>query len=194
MLDWINSWASNIVIAVIIATIIEMILPEGNNKKYVKTVIGVFVLFTIVSPIFSKLTVNKISLEDELGNMLEVDNMSAKETVSMETSDNIEKVYIANLKEDIKKRLKEKGYEAKELNVEVNMNEDAYGEISKLSFRMAKAKSNKEVEKVNTIEIQIGETVEKEEAGTNISSEEYESMRKYIADYYEMNIEKINIY
>ena len=74
------------------------------------------------------------------------------------------------------------------------MNEDAYGEISKLSFRMAKAKSNKEVEKVNTIEIQIGETVEKEEAGTNISSEEYESMRKYIADYYEMNIEKINIY
>lgn len=194
MLDWINSWASNIVIAVIIATIIEMILPEGNNKKYVKTVIGVFVLFTIVSPIFSKLTGNKISLEDELGNMLELDNMSAKETVSMETSDNIEKVYIANLKEDIKKRLKEKGYEAKELNVEVNMNEDAYGEISKLSFRMTKAKSNKEVEKVNTIEIQIGETVEKEETGTNISSEEYESMRKYIADYYEMNIEKINIY
>ena len=36
MVKFINSWAQGIILAVIIATIIEIILPEGNNKKYVK--------------------------------------------------------------------------------------------------------------------------------------------------------------
>lgn len=34
----IKSWSENIIIVVIIAIIIEMILPEGNSKKYVKVV------------------------------------------------------------------------------------------------------------------------------------------------------------
>lgn len=38
-MGWISSWAEQIVVAVIIATIIEMILPNGNNKKYIKAVI-----------------------------------------------------------------------------------------------------------------------------------------------------------
>ena len=36
MVKFINSWAQGIILGVIIATIIEMILPEGNNKKFVK--------------------------------------------------------------------------------------------------------------------------------------------------------------
>ena len=34
MIKFINSWAQGIILAVIIATIIEIILPEGKNKKY----------------------------------------------------------------------------------------------------------------------------------------------------------------
>ena len=36
MVEWISNWAESIIVAVIIATIIEMILPEGNSKKYIK--------------------------------------------------------------------------------------------------------------------------------------------------------------
>ncbi|MBD9105384.1 hypothetical protein EGW03_02815 [bacterium] len=36
MLEWFRSWATGIVIAVIIATIIEMILPNSTSKKYIK--------------------------------------------------------------------------------------------------------------------------------------------------------------
>ena len=51
MISWISSWAQGIIMAVIIGAIIEMILPEGNSKKYVKIVIGVYILFTIISPV-----------------------------------------------------------------------------------------------------------------------------------------------
>ena len=56
MIKFISSWAGGIVLSVIIATILEMILPEGKNKKYIKTVIGVYILFAIISPIISKVT------------------------------------------------------------------------------------------------------------------------------------------
>lgn len=39
MISWISSWAQGIVVSVIIGTIIEMILPEGSSKKYIKIVI-----------------------------------------------------------------------------------------------------------------------------------------------------------
>ena len=48
-MSWMSHWANGVIVAVILATIFEMILPEGNNKKYIKTVIGVFVLFTITT-------------------------------------------------------------------------------------------------------------------------------------------------
>lgn len=53
MICSISSWAEQIIIAVIIATILEMILPKGNSKKYIKTVIGIYILYTIISPIIT---------------------------------------------------------------------------------------------------------------------------------------------
>lgn len=38
-MEWFSSWAQGIVVAVIIGTIIEMILPEGSSKKYIKVVV-----------------------------------------------------------------------------------------------------------------------------------------------------------
>ena len=37
-MEAIKSWSENIIIVVIISIIIEMILPDGNSKKYVKVV------------------------------------------------------------------------------------------------------------------------------------------------------------
>ena len=33
-MEWISKWAEGIIVAVIIATILEMIIPNGNSKKY----------------------------------------------------------------------------------------------------------------------------------------------------------------
>lgn len=53
MINNISSWAEQIIIAVIIATILEMILPKGNSKKYIKTVIGIYILYVIISPVIT---------------------------------------------------------------------------------------------------------------------------------------------
>ena len=34
-MEFLNNWLQGIVVAVVIASIIQMILPNGNNKKYI---------------------------------------------------------------------------------------------------------------------------------------------------------------
>ena len=40
-MEFLNTWLQGIIVAVVIASIIQMILPNGNNKKYIKVVLGV---------------------------------------------------------------------------------------------------------------------------------------------------------
>ncbi|MGN1301562.1 MAG: stage III sporulation protein AF, partial [Clostridia bacterium] len=92
MIEIINSWAQKIIIVVIICTIIEMILPEGKNKKYIKTVIGIYVVFTIISPIISKIN-NSNTLD--LNKYFKTENNITVETSSpvVDTNEYIEEVY-----------------------------------------------------------------------------------------------------
>ena len=62
MVSFINSWAQGIILAIIIATIIEIVLPDGKNKKYIKTIIGIYVLFSIIYPIITKISNKQINL------------------------------------------------------------------------------------------------------------------------------------
>ena len=100
MIEWISFWTQGIVVSVIVGTIIEMILPEGNNKKYIKTIIGIYILFTIIVPVINKFTKDPFELdiskyESFLETTSEIENL--EENVNL----NIENVYRMNLEEDI---------------------------------------------------------------------------------------------
>ena len=80
MVSWLSNWAEAIIIAVIIATIIEMILPEGSSKKYIKVVIGVYILFTIVSPVITQFTGKSLAVSDFLDLDSYINEVKEKET------------------------------------------------------------------------------------------------------------------
>src|SRR5690606_24186872 len=46
-------WVINIVIIIIFVIITDVVLPEGNIKKYVRVIIGTYVLLTIIKPFIS---------------------------------------------------------------------------------------------------------------------------------------------
>ena len=51
MVDNINSWTGQIIVAVVISIIIQMVLPNGKNKKYVEVISGLYILYVILNPI-----------------------------------------------------------------------------------------------------------------------------------------------
>ena len=222
-MDWISDWAGGIIIAVIIGTVIEMILPEGNSKKYIKMVIGIYVLFTIVSPIITKFTGESIQVSE----VLELDKYiveaekaeKAKNTKQNDNQDNIMKVYLSGIKSKKKKKIEAKGYNVKSIDVGVTDDETYKIQYINLSVEENENISNPEensgedneqniientiepVEQVEKVEVNIGsektDTEEKsEEDNDNKSQLSYskkQELKEYLSSVYEVNVSSITI-
>ncbi|WP_438432220.1 stage III sporulation protein AF [Gorillibacterium sp. sgz500922] len=48
---WLSSWVKEILVVVLIATFADMLLPNKSMQRYVKTVIGLFLLMLLLSPV-----------------------------------------------------------------------------------------------------------------------------------------------
>lgn len=217
-IEWISDWAQAIIVAVIIGTVIEMILPEGNSKKYIKVVIGVYVLFTIISPIITKFTGKNIEVSDvlELDQYIEEAKKSAnvQNSLQNENQNNIMSIYSSGIKDDIKAKVKAKGYEVYSVDIGVADNEEYTIESITISVAQKEEKDKKEettnqnttnnliekVEEVNKVEISIGEnnnSIEDNEAdaedGKELTSSQRAELKEYLSGVYEVNENSITI-
>lgn len=179
MVEAINSWAQKIIIVIIICTILEMILPEGKNKKYIKTVIGIYVVFTIISPIITNLNNEQI----DLNKYLKIDNNISIETSSaIDTNTYIEEVYKEKLKTDIKSKIEEMGYCANKINLKIEtQDEEKYGEILEIHLNISKQEKQENISNIQIEKIVIGE--EKQEEVT-LSEKEITEIKLYLAETY----------
>ena len=195
-MNWISGWIQGIIIAVIIGTIIEMLLPDGNCKKYVKVVIGVYILFSIVSPVITKFTGNEFRVSDiyDINTYIEVSTKSSQENIENNQQNQIKQVYITNLKNDMKQKIQEKGYSVKSLTLEIS-NDEQYT-LKKIFAQVSKRKNeeNNEVKGVNEINITISNTTENIEGDISISTKEQNDLKAYLSGIYNLEEKNINIY
>lgn len=195
-MNWISGWIQGIIIAVIIGTIIEMLLPDGNCKKYVKVVIGVYILFSIVSPVITKVTGNEFRVSDiyDINTYIEVSTKSSQENIENSQQNQIKQVYITNLKNDMKQKIQEKGYSVKSLTLEIS-NDEQYT-LKKIFAQVSKRKNeeNNEVKGVNEINITISNTTENIEGDISILTKEQNDLKAYLSGIYNLEEKNINIY
>lgn len=194
-MNWISGWIQGIIIAVIIGTIIEMLLPDGNCKKYIKVVIGVYILFSIVSPVITKVTGNEFRVSDiyDINTYIEVSAKSSQENIENNQQNQIKQVYITNLKNDMKQKIQEKGYSVKSLTLEIS-NDEQYT-LKKIFAQVSKRKNeeNNDVKGVNEINITISNTTENIEENISISTKEQNDLKAYLSGIYNLEEKNINI-
>ena len=194
----ISSWAQGIVVSVIVATIIEMLLPSNGNAKYVKTVVGIFVLFTIISPIISKFK----SSNNSLSNLESTLNNSEYEAVStsnnpINTDNTIMKMFEENLKIDIKSKISQKGYTTDNINLEI-LNNNEYT-VNKIEFKVTgRIESGNQsasynnvttvVDNIENIKVSLGGSRkdEKKEEKSILSESEKRKLKEYLSSVYEV--------
>ena len=198
LIKFINSWAQGIILAVIIATIIEIILPEGKNKKYVKTVIGIYILFTIIYPLINKFTKTNINtlLENTTKQM---STYKENNSLKIDTDKYIESTYKKKIEEDIRKRANEKNLNITSLNVYIETeDENRYGMLNSLVMKVEKNEINKKNINVNQIkEVNISKNVQNNEIIENkdkiATEKEINEFKEYINATYYLEKEKIHI-
>lgn len=198
MIKFINSWAQGIILAVIIATIIEIILPEGKNKKYVKTVIGVYILFTIIYPLINKFTETNINTLIE-NTTKQMSTYQENNSLKIDTDKYIESTYKKKIEEDIRKRANEKNLNITLLNVYIETeDENRYGMLNSLVMKVEKNETSKKNNDVNQIkEINISKNVQNNEIIENkdktVTEKEVNEFKEYINATYYLEKEKIHI-
>lgn len=196
-MNWISDWIQGIIIAVVIGTIIEMILPDGNCKKYVKVVIGVYILFSIISPVITKITGNEFRVSDifDIDTYIETSTHESQTKVETKQQDQIKQIYITNLKEDIKQKLKSKNYEVTSISVEIENNEQYTLKSMNLQVTQKEQTNseNREIQNVNEIKINIGNNSESLTKDVKISSKEQKELKEYLSGIYNLEEKNINI-
>ena len=193
MINAMSTWAKSIILAVIVSTIIQMILPEGNNKKYIKTVIGLYILFTIISPIISKISGGNSMIDvSKYENYFNVETTTASANV---IDKNLDNTYISSIKSDIKNRMKQKGYKVNSLDANIELkNEESYGTINslKISLEREENNNNSNIQAVNKIEIKISNNTN-EVKQNNLTSMEKQEIKNYLSETYSIKKENIEV-
>lgn len=121
----IKNWCEGIIVAVIISIIIEMIVPEGKNKKYIKVIIGVYIMFVSLSPLLELLEYD-FNFEDVFETVTSVE-------VSESMDDSIKDIYILSIEENIKSEIESLGYNVQFVKIYTDIN---YENIEKIELKV----------------------------------------------------------
>ena len=222
-IEWLSDWAGGIIFAVIIGTRIEMLLPEGNSKKYIKVVIGIYVLFTIVSPIITKFTGESVEVSDilELDKYIEEAEEASKSqnTIQDSNQNSIMSMYESGLKSDIQAKVQGKGYIVNSINISIT-NDESYT-IENITLDLEKdynftnnaddtengdEQNNNEniiepIESIEKVDISFNNKISESEKNVEdndskknkLSYSEKKDLKEYLSSVYEVNEKNITI-
>ncbi len=196
MLDWFRSWSKGIIIAVIISTIIEMILPDNTSKKYIKIIIGIFVVYTIISPVIDQFMGQSIDDYLNFDDSIETSsNAVESNTISNNAQSSIKRIYKQNLENDLKVKLSEQGYIAESVAIYIS-NDDTYS-LEKVELKIQKKETPKTNEKQTQSIVQSIKSVKvKLEGGSNesdgvLNEDDKNKIKEYVKNTYEIDINKV---
>ncbi len=189
MVTFLSSWVKNLSLALIVVSILEMILPNNKTKKYIKTIMGLYILFSIISPFIknsNNLNLSEFNINSYAEGIVEA---SSNEVVNQESMDKrIKKIYVQELEKDITSKIKEKGYTVSNCKVDVDGIED--GNIKNITVKLKDKNENLNseenyknnkinienvlVEEIQKVKIQVSNNKE-EQQSNNSSLEEEEN-------------------
>lgn len=164
MIKILSDWAKGLGVAIVAVSILEMLLPNNKTKKYVKMVMGIYILFNIISPFVQNkeiFNINNFDLNDyvETGSTIEVNQKSM--------DDRIQELYIEELEKDITNKLTLKGYEIEKCKVTAKLeNNKDESKVTKIRIIAKKQESsdeerNQKQENENKVENKIVTEIQK---------------------------------
>lgn len=185
MIDKVSSWASGLIVSVIIGTIIEMLLPDNKNKKYVKVVIGLFIIYTIIAPVIGSLDDFTLDINDLLAEYTNNDSIEASASVDF----SLENTYKQNIETDIVSKLNKMGYNVKKINTQINFEEGNYGMLNSISLKLEP--NNYTINNIEQVEINVA--IKNEQIEYDESNEEIEEIKIYLNENYGIGLNNIYI-
>lgn len=134
MINFMNNWVKNLSLALVFVSILEMILPNNKTKKYVKMIMGLYVLFCIIQPIVENK--NKFIVDETLYNKYIEDTSAQVSQINQSSMDDrLNELYREKLQNDISEKLKLQGYDIEMCKINAHISEENSG-IEKIKINI----------------------------------------------------------
>lgn len=178
MINFLSSWVKNLALALSIVSILEMILPNNKTKKYVKMIMGLYILFSIISPFIensNKLNINNIDFNSYI-EKVQTTSSTSEELDQTSMDNRLNQIYKEELQKDITQKVEEKGYKVENCKVVAHISDEDSG-IEKITLKIngKTEESEKKKEKTSEIENKIVTEIQKiQKVDINISKKEDE--------------------
>ena len=200
MTNALADYTQNIAMIIIFTTFVNLIMPSGDFEKYIKMVLGLIVIITILGPINTILFKNKPNYTDILKRyQLEIEQTTAQSESGMflETQkdiilDNYREKLIPQMIEII-----EKGNEVAVMALTINLNEDTtsneFGKIIGINMIIEEVATQTSKNTIKIPKIKIGDkTIEKDSTVKNEGQIE-KNIKTCLIDFYNLSNVNINI-
>ncbi|WP_377888558.1 stage III sporulation protein AF [Alkalihalobacillus sp. R86527] len=166
-MDIITGWVTNIILLILVATVLELLLPNSSMQRYVKMVIGLMLMAVILSPLLTiftedfdamlrSVTLNDSRTEIQMENSIE----TKKSEIQASNSAYIEEQMAVQLKSQVEKELRE------QFNLEISGLSLALGEvegeknIDQIVVKVKEANGENVVSDIEAVSISISDSEE----------------------------------
>lgn len=196
MVEFLSDWSGQLVVAIIVGSILEMLVPKGKNKKYVKMLIGIYIVFCIVSP-FVKIneSFSADNIDETIDKFVEQNTEEVDQT-SMDAK--LEQLYIEEVEKNITEDLANIGYKVMKCKIEVSLNNKVNNStIQSINLKVKKyirKNSSSEIENIEGVEkVDISINNKEKEDTTYIENEDINKIKNFILEKYDIEEHKIHI-
>ena len=211
MINFLSSWVKNLCLALIVVSILEMLLPNNKTKKYLKMVMGLYILFSIIEPFIENSNELKFNVED-LYNQYSVETSAESENVNQKSMDSrLDELYKQKLENDIVQKLDEEGYVVEDCDVKAHISSNDTGiELITIKIKEKKDNSNEndenqsnetmnleekivnEIQKIQKVEINVSknqdnssdESTQSEQQNQNITKTDIKIVKQFLIKEY----------
>ncbi len=203
-LSFIAEWITNIILFILLATIVDMLLPSSSMQKYVKMVTGLLLILIILTPLFSlfksdldqvllNMNLKPVQTEKNLENLID---LKKKEIQASQRAYALETVQV-QIRNDVEEELIKEQTNLKVQKVKIFLTSEAekndavtYDDIQSIQVVLSeKTAEPNDVPVVKPVEIDTSKQIEpvyKEVDQTNVKA-----ITKSLSTRWEMDSEKI---
>jgi stage III sporulation protein AF len=163
-MSYLIQWVTNIILFILLATVIDMLLPNSSMQKYTKLVTGLLLIAIILTPILKLTSANFESVLASMPNFNSINDNNLKNSIEMKKKEiqATEHAYIleqmaVQLKKGVAEELMKK-YSLEIDNVEISTNEKSNqtfpNNLQKLTVHLKQPANNAQtVEVIKPIDI-----------------------------------------
>ena len=198
VIEFLTLWIKDIAIIFVLISIIEIVLPNNNMKRYIDMIIGFLIIIVIINP-FVKLFHKDFNIDKEIfqktGEQIKFEYMDNLD-LALTQEEQVKEVYIGKIEDEITDLIHQTtNYRVENMNVSIYEDNIQYGNIKDIELILKKDENEEEPKNLITVssieEISIGE---KKESSTALIELDDEGIKNLISKNHSISKENIKIF